>query len=234
MIAAQKDQTVELPEATAWEIACRWRQYHAEMRVNGLRIIALALFYLVHLLRYWAVGGSTWLGFLQDADGAAISKQRHLAITLIVATWVLWSMVVHVLLLDRVFPRRFPLASICLDCLLLTAALICGSGAASPLVCGYFLIVMMAGLRLNLNWVRAAAGCCLAGYLVLLGCARWPQGLLLADPHPVLPRYHQLVVGLAIVMSGVIVGQLVRHLQQIAVYLQRASQQEASQQDPQS
>ena len=140
--------------------------------------------------------------------------------------WVLWSLLVHVLLLDRVFPRRLPLVSICVDSLLLTAVLLCGSGAASPMVCGYFLIVMMAGLRLNLNWVKAAAGCCLAGYVVLLGCARWPQGVLLAQPHPTLPRYHQLMVGIAIVMSGVIVGQLVRHVRQLAFDLQRVSGQE--------
>jgi hypothetical protein len=130
---------------------------------------------------------------------------------------------VHVLLLDRVFPQRLPLVSICLDCAFLTAVLVCSSGAASPLVCGYFLIVMMAGLRLNLAWVRAAAGCSLAGYLILLGCSRWPMGMLLADPLPVIPRYHQIVVGLAIVFSGVIVGQIVRHVRQMAESLMMGS-----------
>ena len=70
------------------------------------------------------------------------------------------------------------------------------------------------------------SGCCLAGYIVLLGCGRWPQGVLLAQPHPTLPRYHQLMVGIAIVMSGVIVGQLVRHVRQLAFDLQRVSGQE--------
>ena len=224
MLTAEKTDSVDVPMASAWEIACRWRQYQAEFRVNTLRVVALAVFYLTHLLRFRVDRG---FGSLALPDSAvAISQQRHLAITVIVAAWVLWSLLVHVLLLDRVFPRRLPLLSICVDSLLLTAVLLCGSGAASPMVCGYFLIVMMAGLRLNLNWVRAAAGCCLAGYVVLLGCARWPQGVLLAQPHPTLPRYHQLMVGIAIVMSGVIVGQLVRHVRQLAFDLQRVSGQE--------
>lgn len=224
MLAAEMTDPVDGPAASAWEIVCRWRQYQAELRVNALRVVALAVFYLTHLLRFRVDAGFGSLA-LQDS-AVAISQQRHLAITVIVAAWVLWSLLVHVLLLDRVFPRRLPLFSICVDSLLLTAVLLCGSGAASPMVCGYFLIVMMAGLRLNLNWVKAATGCCLVGYVVLLGCARWPQGVLLAQPHPVLPRYHQFVLGLAIVMSGVIVGQIVRHVRQLAFDLQRVSGQE--------
>lgn len=208
---------------SAWYVICRWRQYVAEQRVNVLRICTIALFYLVHLLRYQAGAGTSWLGFLQEGGAGGISFQRHLAITVVVAGWVLWSLTVHVLLLDRVFPQRLPLVSICLDCAFLTAVLVCSSGAASPLVCGYFLIVMMAGLRLNLAWVRAAAGCSLAGYLILLGCSRWPMGMLLADPLPVIPRYHQIVVGLAIVFSGVIVGQIVRHVRQLAESLMMGS-----------
>lgn len=199
---------------SAWHVMCRWRQYVAEQRVNVLRICTIALFYLVHLLRYQAGAGTGGLSFLQDG-GSAISYQRHLGITLVVAAWVFFSLTVHVLLLDRIFPRRLPLLSICLDCVFLTAVLVCSSGAASPLVCGYFMIVMMAGLRLDLAWVRAAAGCSLAGYLILLGCGRWPMGMLLADPLPIVPRYHQIVVCLAIVCSGVIVGQIVRHVRHI-------------------
>jgi hypothetical protein len=82
---------------------------------------------------------------------------------------------------------------------------------------------MMAGLRLNVAWVRAGAGCSLAGYLFLLGCSRWPMGMLLADPLPLVPRYQQIVVGLAIVFSGVIVGQIVRHVRQLAESLMVAS-----------
>jgi len=208
---------------SAWHVICRWRQYMAEQTVNTLRICTLAVFYLVHLLRYEAGAGTGWLDFLQDGGAGRMSFQRHVAITVVVAAWVLWSLTVHVLLLDRVFPRRLPLLSICLDCVFLTAVLIFSSGAASPLVCGYFLIVMMAGLRLNVAWVRAAAGCSLAGYLFLLGCSRWPMGMLLADPLPPVPRYQQIVVGLAIVFSGVIVGQIVRHVRQLAESLMVAS-----------
>jgi len=88
---------------SAWYVICRWRQYVAEQRVNVLRICTIALFYLVHLLRYQAGAGTSWLGFLQEGGAGGISFQRHLAITVVVAGWVLWSLTVHVLLLDRVF-----------------------------------------------------------------------------------------------------------------------------------
>jgi hypothetical protein len=207
----------------AWLVVCRWRQYAAEIRVNVLRICAIAMFYLLHLAGSWPGNAGSWLSLLQFNQTRELSPQRHLAITVLVGAWVLWSLTVHVLLLDRVFPRRLPVLSICLDSLFLTAVLICGSGAASPLVCGYFLIVMMAGLRLNLSWVRLATGCCVLGYLVVLGCSRWPQGFLLQDPLPTVPRYHQIMVCLAIVISGVIVGQMVRHVRQIAEDLLRIS-----------
>jgi len=207
----------------AWRVICRWRQYAAEIRVNLLRICAISVFYTLHLAGGHPGGIGDWVGFLQLQQAGGIPPQRQLAITVLVGAWVLWSLTVHALLLDRVFPQHLPVLSICLDIIFLTAVLICGSGAASPLVCGYFLIVMMAGLRLNLWWVRLAAGGSLLGYLTILGCSRWPQGFLTQNPLPTVPRYHQITVCLAIVITGVIIGQIVRHVRQLSEDLLRTS-----------
>ena len=88
--------------------------------------------------------------------------------------------------------------------------------AASPLLAGYFLIIIMSGLRLELRLVWDAAGASIAGYLFVLGCTRWPRGLLLENPLPEVPRYQQLMVIAALAIAGVIVGQCVRHARQLA------------------
>lgn len=209
----------------AWDIACRWRQYEAELRVNVLRIIAVGLFYLVHLAHYHAADGASWLAFLQMDGGTKISPNRHLAITAVAVAWTMWAFAVHFLLQDRVFPRRLPVVSIVIDSTLLTAILTLSNGAASPLVAGYFLIIIMAGLRLNLGWIWLATGSAMAGYLFVLGCTKWPRGLLLEQPLPHVPRYHQVMVILALVLAGLVVGQSVRHIRRVVNDIARVSQQ---------
>lgn len=222
----------QMPEAktsdqNAWDIACRWRQYEAEIRVNTVRVVAIGLFYLVHLAHYYSADG-LGLGFLQLNDGVAISSQRHIAITAVVVAWIMYGLVVHLLLQDKVFPKRLPVLSICMDNLLLTSVLLLSNGAGSPILAGYFLIIIMSGLRLNLAWVWIAAGGALGGYLFVLGCTRWPFGLLLDNQLPSVPRYHQVMVGLSLATAGVIVGQSVRHVRRIAADMARFSRQESN------
>ncbi|MBI3863627.1 MAG: hypothetical protein HY290_17185 [Planctomycetia bacterium] len=201
----------------AWNVARRWRQYEAEIRVNTLRIIAVGSFYLIHLVNQYSAGSSqNWLWFLHLGGNDALSEKLHVAVTAIAVAWMAGALLVHSLLRERVFPRWLPAASTGLDTLLLTAMLLLSSGAASPLVAGYFLIIMMSGLRLNLTLIRAATAGCLAGYLAVLGAARWPRGLLLENALPVVPRYQQLMILAALVLSGVVVGQWARHARRLA------------------
>lgn len=226
------ESTSQMPEAKpsdqyAWDIACRWRQYEAEIRVNVVRVVAIGLFYLVHLAHYYSAKGFGQ-EFLQLNDGVTLSSQRHIAITTVVVAWMMYGLVVHMLLQDKVFPKRLPVLSICMDNLLLTSVLLLSNGAGSPILAGYFLIIIMSGLRLNLAWVWIAAGGAIGGYLFVLGCTRWPFGLLLEYQLPAVPRYHQVMVGLSLAMAGVIVGQSVRHVRRIAADMVRMSQQGAS------
>ena len=59
------------------------------------------------------------------------------------------------------------------DLVLLTAILMVADGPRSPLVVGYPLVIVLATLRLNLPLVRFATLGAAAGYLILLGYARW-------------------------------------------------------------
>lgn len=71
----------------------------------------------------------------------------------------------------------------------------------SPLIIGYFLIIILATLRFNLPLIRFAAAVSILGYLFLLGYARW-----FTNREINVPRYHQIIVLLALVLTGVVLG----------------------------
>lgn len=196
---------------SAWDVARRWQQYRAEVRGNLLRIVAIAGFFLIHRLHHLsAEQAAGFWSMLQLGDGAVLSPELNLAITGIVLAWTMWGVCVLSLLQVHIFPRWLPLASLMVDTGLLTSLLVLTSGARSPLLAGYFLIVILAGQRLDLRWVRLATVACLIGYLVVLGCTRWPQGILLEHPLPTVPRFQQMMTMLALAVAGILVGQQVR------------------------
>jgi hypothetical protein len=207
----------------SWFIAQRWQAYEAESRANLLRIIAIGAFYLVHLWSYF--GSQGWLpnfGFLQIAESGEISKQFHLLITLTAVAWAMLALGILLALQNRIFPRWLPYFSTGCDIVLLTSIVCLGGMARSPLVVGYFLVLILATLRLSLPLVWFATASCGLAYLCVLGCAKWPERLgftkLLGETSTDLrvPRYHQIIVIVAIVMAGVLLGQIVRRVRHLA------------------
>lgn len=203
--------------AEVWEPLRRRRQYEAELRVNVVRIVAVATFYLIHLLHYRATLGdsSVWKFFGLDA-GVGLSAAQHTAVTSLVLAWLMSAVIVQQFVQSRLLPPWLMYASTAADLCFLTGALTLSSGAASPLVVGYFLVVLMSGLRFDLRLVRATTVGAIAGYLFLLGCARWPVGLLQEHPLPLVPRYQQLMLTAALVLAGTLVGQWLRHARKLA------------------
>jgi hypothetical protein len=51
----------------------------------------------------------------------------------------------------------------------------------------------------------------MAGYLALLGYAKW-----FADRDLRVPRYHQIILLLALALTGVVLGQVIRRVRRIA------------------
>ncbi len=191
--------------------AIRWRQYEAEMRVNTLRLMSVLLFFIIHLVHYYSANNRfPWLAFLQMSEGVTIDKNSHYGITAIVVAWVMWAAIVHTCLTGRIFPLWLPYLSVGFDALFLTSMLVLARGAVSPIVAGYFLIIMMAGLRLELRLIWFATTAAVIGYLFVLGCTRWPFGILIDHPLPAVPRYHQIMVVCSILLSGLIVGQIIQ------------------------
>jgi hypothetical protein len=207
----------------SWFIAQRWQAYEAESRANLLRIVAIGVFYLVHLWSYF--GSRGWLpnyGFFQIAESGEISKQFHLLITLIAVAWAMLALGILLALQNRIFPRWLPYFSTGCDIVLLTGIVCLGGMARSPLIVGYFLILILATLRLSLSLVWFATFACAGAYMAVLGCAKWPEQFgftkLLGESATEVrvPRYHQLIVLVALVMAGVILGQIIRRVRRLA------------------
>jgi hypothetical protein len=93
----------------------------------------------------------------------------------------------------------------------LTALLTLSTGPRSAMVAGYFLILIATGLRFDLRLVRWSTVAAIVAYLTLLGAAKWPSGLLKDVALESVPRHHQLMVLLALLFSGILIGQIVRH-----------------------
>lgn len=205
-----------------WFITQRWQAYDAESRANLLRIIAIGAFYLVHLWSYFGSQGRLPnYGFLQIAESGQITQKFHLLITLIAVAWAMLALGILLALQNRIFPRWLPYLSTGADIVLLTSMVCLGGMARSPLIVAYFLVLILATLRLSLPLVWfATAGCGLA-YLFVLGCAKWSahgslsESLGQKSAELSVPRYHEMIVLVAIVMAGVILGQITRRVRHL-------------------
>jgi hypothetical protein len=210
--------TIEPAGDRRWFVAQRWQQYAGETRANLLRICGIGAFYLLHLWNYWGSQGRlpNW-GILELGAGGPMDRRFHLLATLLALGWIMAAGAVHLSLRNRVFPRWISLASTTVDLVMLTSVLAISNGPRSPVVVGYFLIIVLAGLRFSLPLVRATTVGAMAGYVCVLGVAKWPErfGRDAALDMRV-PRYEQLVTLAAILLCGVFVGQIVRQARQVA------------------
>jgi hypothetical protein len=218
--------TSQPKRSDAWEAARRWREREVETRVNFVRIAAVGSFYLIHLLQQWAASSRSELLVSLGLGGSeALDQRLHLAVTCLVIAWTVLALLVHVTNRELKRPMWLATLSTAVDLMLLTGMLLLSSGAASPLVAGYFLIIMLAGLRLNLQLVRLTTIGAIVSYLVVLGCTRWPQGMLIENELPRVPRFQQLMTLVALLLSGVIIGQWTRHSRRLAEDIARAAKQ---------
>lgn len=183
----------------------------AERRVNFLRIAAIAVFYLIHVVRVTVPKFNELFPSLAFEMGSTVPHQVHISVSVLCLGWLLQCFLVHYQLNQRVISPYFGIYVTLGDLAWLTALLCLSSGATSAMVAGYLLIIMLAGMRFDLRLIRIttiAAGLC---YLFLLGATRWPVGLLKEIELGTVSRFHQVMTLVAIVLSGFIMGQVVRH-----------------------
>ena len=119
------------------------------------RLTALAIFYVVELVQ-----------FIRGTGG--VDARFHAKMTLLIAIWALSSFALQQCLkLQRwSIPARFFWGG--LDSILLLAVLLIADGIASPLVVGYPLLIVGAGLWFRVRFVWFMAALSLASYSLLL------------------------------------------------------------------
>lgn len=198
-----------------WYIVSRWQEYEGEGRANLLRIIGVAAFYGVELINYHGLN----LGVLEMPP--VVNQAFHLAITLLTAAWTMLALAVLACRRNGIFPTWLKFASTCGDLVLLTSALVLADGPRSPLIVGYLLIIALATLRFSLELIWFATAGAVAGYVFLLGFARWGEVPGWPQRDLSVPRYHQAIFLLALVLLGVILGQVIRRARRLGEPLTR-------------
>lgn len=202
--------TVQI-DSEAERIALRWAQYEAEYRVNFLRAMAISVFYLVHFGHFLAGRPPfTFLAKLGLADGEVPNDPTHLAITFLTVAWLAAAWGLHLFLQNKYFPRQIMFIATALDLLMLTSVLAVVKGPSSPLVAAYFVILVTSALRLDLAFIRIATVMTCLAYVFLLGCAKWQMPLTKLNTIMTVPRYHQIIFLVALIITGITLGQIVR------------------------
>ena len=149
---------------------------------------------------------------LADYWSDVVSRPFHQAVTALALTWALVALGVLVCLTQHVFPAGLKFLSTTADLVLLTAILMLADGPKSPLVVAYFLLIVLATLRFSLRLIWFASLGSIFGYMFLLGYAKW-----FADGDIRVERYQQAIVLLALALTGIVLGQVIRRVRKIAV-----------------
>ncbi len=181
-----------------WFIVGRWQEYEGEARANLLRIVAVGAFYIVQLITYEILEHGT--------------REFHIKVTALAVAWTMLALGIHLCLKRQIFPAALKFISTAADIVLLTCVLIVAKGPQSPLVVGYFLIIAIATLRFKLRLIWCATLGSMAGYLFLLGYVKW----YLNAPDLRVERYEQLIVLVALALTGIVLGQVIRRVRYLA------------------
>jgi hypothetical protein len=192
----------------SWYITGRWQEYEGESRANLLRVIGIGAFYAIELVNYHGLH----LGFLDIPRQDDVTAEFHRIVTALAVAWTMAALAIHLCLTRQVFPAALKFVSTAVDLGMLTTILMLADGPRSPLVAGYFLVIALSGLRFNLLLVRFATVGALLGYLALCGQARW-----VPERHDLrVPRYHQVMVLVALALTGIVLGQIIRRVRGLA------------------
>jgi len=179
-----------------WYIVGRWQEYEGEGRANLLRIVGVGVFYCIELANYWS---------------GAVDRPFHQAVTALALTWAVVALGVLFCLSQNIFPGWLKFLSTAADLVLLTAILVLADGPKSPLVVAYFLLIVLSTLRFSLRLIWFAALGSILGYMFLLGYAKW-----FTEREIRVERYQQAIVLLALALTGIVLGQVIRRVRRLA------------------
>ncbi|MBC7966311.1 MAG: hypothetical protein H7Z17_10355 [Fuerstia sp.] len=196
--ATNATETIDLRSQVSTTIEA----WAGEVRVNLIRLAALAMFYGYHVLNAFVF-----------SDDPTLRGRFHQTVSLVVFVWAAGAVLLHFVLVRRLMRPSLSLIVITWDIVMVTALLCVCENPRSMVATAYFLIVASASLRFALPPVYVSAVGSLAGYLVFLGHARF----VLEVPDELrVPRTNQIVFGIALAVAGLLAGQSVRQARRIA------------------
>ncbi len=188
--------------ASQSEASTRSEAWAGEVRVNLIRLAALAMFYGYHVLNAFVIN-----------DDLALRGRFHQTVSLVVFVWAAGAVLLHVVLARRLMRPSLPLTVVAWDIMMVTALLCVCESPRSMVVTAYFLIIASASLRFSLPPVYLSVVGSLMGYLVFLGHTRYV--LQVAEELRV-PQTNQMIFGIALLVAGLLAGQSVRQVRRIA------------------
>lgn len=181
-----------------WTAAQRAEEWAGELRVNLIRMVAIAAFYAQHLINYY---------FRKMAD---LTPEFHLIVTGIALSWTAAALALHIGLVRRRSLPYLKYAAVAWDCFMATSLLIVSDGPRSPLLVVLLLIVATASLRVHLRLVWVASLLVILSYGVVCGHSRWVR------PESRIPVHHHVIFVLALGSAGLLAGQSVRQTRRFA------------------
>jgi hypothetical protein len=184
-----------------WSDMQRLEGWVGESRVNLIRLAAILLFYGHHLINV--------MFFPETLE---LPVNYHALVTLLVLSWALVVVLLHLCLSRRWNPPFLKYAVTLWDVVFITLILLMGQDTRSMLPVLFFLVILAAVLRLSLRLVYVATLATIAAYLFYLGHFKYWQQL---PEERLLDRPQQIIVILALGAAGFLAGQVVRQAQRL-------------------
>jgi hypothetical protein len=196
------------PADDAWEDTRRLEEWAGEVRVNLIRLVGIFLFYGRHLVEY-----------LMASPDSPVRGPYHLRVTWLAVAWAAGVVLVRAQLSRRVVPPWLKYATTAWDLFLVTLLCMIAGGPRSPLVLLLFLVIAMSPLRLSLRLVYATTAGAILAYLALLAFYAWGKigyQKYYSTPELRIPRSEEAIYVLALLVAGLLAGQVVRQARRIA------------------
>ena len=187
-------------EEAGWSAAQRVEAWAGEIRVNLVRLLAIAAFYGHHLLQRYVFKAEFPPGY-------------HQAATSLVVAWTLAGLCLHAALSRSWNPPWLRYAAAAFDAAMIAALMLISDGPRGPFPLLLYLLIATAALRLDLRLVWTSTLLALLAYGFACGHDRWGRRL---PPSARLPRSTQVIAALGLGCAGLLAGQAVRQAKRFA------------------
>lgn len=186
----------------SWDDARRLESWAGELRLNLIRLVSIAGFYGYHLLDSYVL-----------RDDPTLRGQYHTLVSVVTFAWAVGALTLQLYLLNRWVPAALQYVATAWDLVMITALLIIGRDPGSLLAVLYVLVVAAAALRLSLPLIYAATFGAMGGFMLFHGYIRfWLERPI--DQR--LPQSQQVIFVLALGVTGLLAGQVVRQARRLA------------------